>query len=111
MCRALKVLCADAGPERLAALRRAAVSVHWEVIGGARSPDELRLQVAQWEPDIVVVGDGLGSEVISMVRELLPQSRVVAVGPLSGADAVALSLDGVRDAILSVPRPAGPVRR
>jgi hypothetical protein len=38
-------------------------------------------------------------------------ARVVAVGAGTGADAESTDLDGVKDAILGVPRPGGPVRR
>ena len=35
MCRALKVLCAAEGRERLAVLKRASVGARWELVGGA----------------------------------------------------------------------------
>lgn len=111
MCRALKVLCAAPTPDRLAELRRAAVSAHWELVGGASSLDELGRQVAEWGPDVVVVDGGLGAAAVEAARRARPAVRVVAVGAVDGADQVAASLAQVRGVILGLPGPGGPVRR
>jgi hypothetical protein len=111
VCRALKVLCAAPGRERLAELKRATVSVHWELAGGATSVDELFSQVDVLQPDVVVIDTALGPEAAIGVRERLPIARVVAVGgPLEGVDAVADTTSAVKDAILGVPPVGGPVR-
>jgi len=110
MCRALKVLCAAPDRARLAELKRAAVGVAWELVGGAASLDELPGQLASWRPDVVVLDAALGPGAIGVVDETGRSVRVVSVGELPGSDAVVGSLDEVRDAILGVPRPGGPVR-
>ena len=110
MCRALKVLCAAADPARLAGLRRAAVSAHWEVAGGAVGPDELAAQASRLSPDVAVLDGGLGPEAVVVLRRLVPGLRIVAVGRLPGADAEAETLGALRDAILGLPS-RGPVRR
>ena len=111
MCRALKVLCAAPDSERLAELKRAVVSVHWELAGGATSLDELVKQVDVLQPDVVVIDSALGPEVANIVRERRPTARVVAVGdPMDGADAVADAPGAAKDAILGVPPVGGPVR-
>jgi DNA-binding NarL/FixJ family response regulator len=111
MCRALKVLCAAPDSERLAELKRAALSVHWELTGGATSSDELVNQVDVLQPDVVVIDTALGPEVAVMVRERRPTARVVAVGgPLEGADAVADTAGAVKEAIIGMPPVGGPVR-
>jgi DNA-binding NarL/FixJ family response regulator len=111
MCRALKVLCAAPDPERLIELKRAVVSVHWELRGGAMSVDELVNQIAVLQPDVVVIDAALGPEAATGVRERRPEARIVAVGgPLEGADAFAETAAAVKDAILGVPPVGGPVR-
>jgi chemotaxis response regulator CheB len=109
MCRALKILCAAASPERLGELRRAAVSAHWELVGGAFSVNELVEQVELYAPDVIVVDGSLGPVAVDAVRGSHLSARVVSVGSLPGADATARSLEEVRDAIMGVPTPGGPV--
>jgi hypothetical protein len=110
MCRALKVLCGAPDRDRLTDLKRAALSVHWELTGGATSVDELVNQVDVLQPDVVVVDAALREDAAIRVRERRPTARIVSVdGPLDGADAVA-DLEGVKDAILGLPPVGGPVR-
>ncbi|HXF57070.1 MAG TPA: hypothetical protein VNO34_05790 [Actinomycetota bacterium] len=111
MCRALKVLCAAPTPERLGELKRAAVSAQWELVGGATSVEELGRQVGEWGPDVVVVDGSLGAAAVEAARRARSTVRVVAVGRVDGADLVAPTLAEVRDAILGLPGPGGPVRR
>ncbi|MGH2572911.1 MAG: hypothetical protein ACRDGU_05455 [Actinomycetota bacterium] len=110
MCRALRVLCAAADAGRLAQLKRAAVSTNWELVGGASSLDELGGQVGEWQPDVVVIDAGLGPDAASRAREARSTVRIVSLGPLSGADEEAASLEELKPAILGLPRPGGPVR-
>jgi DNA-binding NarL/FixJ family response regulator len=110
MCRSLRVLCAAAGLERLDELRRATVGTHWELVGGAASLEALEDQVAEWQPDVVVVDGGLGERAVEAVRRIRPSIRIVALGTISGADAEAASREDVRATILGLPRPGGPVR-
>ena len=110
MCRALKVLCAAPDTGTLTELKRATVSVHWELTGGATSIDELVKQLDDLTPDAVVIGAGFDDRAPRIVRERLPRARIVSVGrPLGGADAFA-DADGIRDAILGLPPVGGPVR-
>ena len=106
MCRALKVLCAAPSQERLAEVKRAVVSPHWELVGGARTNEELVQQLDEWQPDVVVIDLGLGREAADRVHESRPGARVVTLGP--GGDAE--SDQDVKPAILGLPRPGGPVR-
>jgi chemotaxis response regulator CheB len=110
MCRALRVLCAASDPEGLAALKRATVSASWEVVGGATSVEELGRQIEGWAPDVVVVDAALGHRAVATVRSLDRPVRLVSVGPLAGTDAAADSLGSVREAIVGIPGPGGPVR-
>jgi len=109
MCRALRVLCAAPDRARLDLLKRASVSAHWELVGGATSVGELEVQTAEWRPDVVVMEAALGGGAVRAVRATRPAARIVSVGPLAGADAQAGSLDGIRQAVMGVPRPGGPV--
>jgi hypothetical protein len=111
MCRALKVLCAAQDADRLIALKRAALSVHWELAGGATSVDELVNQVDGHAPDVVVVDAALGEDAAIKVRERRPTARIVSVGgPLEGADAFAQTGTSVKQAIVGLPPVGGPVR-
>jgi DNA-binding NarL/FixJ family response regulator len=101
MCRALTVLCAAPGPDRLRELKRAAVSVHWELVGGAASVEELADQLVDWKPDVLVLDSGLDQGAVERCREAQPGIRIIVVG--------ATEIEGVREAILGVPGPGGPV--
>jgi DNA-binding response OmpR family regulator len=109
MCRALRVLCAASGRDRLNQLKRASVSVHWELVGGATALEEVEAQAGEWRPDVVVLDATLGMEAVRAVRQMRPAARIVSVGELAGADARADSIDGIREAVLGLPRPGGPV--
>jgi orotidine-5'-phosphate decarboxylase len=111
MCRSLKVLCAATGRERLTELKLATVSANWELVGGVASASELPAELDQWRPEVIVIEPGLGSDVVAMIRSRLAGARVVAAGgPVPGADEVATSLEEIREAVLGLPRPGGPVR-
>ncbi len=72
--------------------------------------EELAGQLELWRPDVVIVDATLGEEGVALVKDALTTARVIATGPLPHADAVAPSLEAVRQAVLSLPPPAGPVR-
>jgi hypothetical protein len=110
VCRALKLLCAAPGVERLSSLKRASVSAAWELVGGATSVEELGAQMAEWEPDVVVVDAALGPGSVDAVRAVRAHARIVSLGAVTGADEVAETLDAVRAAVLGLPSPGGPVR-
>jgi hypothetical protein len=110
MCRAVRVLCAASDSDRLRELRAAAVSAHWELVGGASSLTELEDHAREWRPDIVVVDGALGDQAVPAVRRSAPNARIVTVGSLPGSDAECGSLDEIRPTVLGLPRPGGPVR-
>ena len=112
MCRALKVLCVAPTPEGLERLKRATVSAHWELVGGARSIDESVQQVDEFRPDVVVVDVevGVDRETLRRIRAAGPSIRIVSVGgAVEGADRSS-DHDAIREAILGVPPVGGPVR-
>lgn len=111
MCRALKVLCAAPGADRLASLKRATVSVNWELVGGAASAEELARQAGLHRPDVIVVEAALGPEAVAAALAVRPEVRIVSVGRLDGTHAVAASLEDIREVVLGAPRPSGPVAR
>lgn len=102
MCRALKILCAAPTPERLAEMKRATVSIQWELVGGATSVDDVAAQIEEWNPDVVVLDKGLGSDAEVRVREVNETVRIVVVETIDA--------DSIREAILGSPQPGGPVR-
>ena len=86
------------------------MAVEWELTGGATSLAELRMQVVELRPDVVVVDATLGPGAVQEAKLAKPGIRVVSVGPLAEADEQAASLEEVRAAILGLPGPGGPVR-
>jgi hypothetical protein len=110
VCRSLRVLCAAPDADGLARLKRAAVSVHWELTGGAVTLDELREQIERLRPDVVVIDARLGAAAVGAARAARPGARIVAAGgPLDGSDAEG-GMDSVKEAILGIPPLGGPVR-
>ena len=110
MCRALKVLCAAPDGDRLLELKRAAASVHWELARGALDLDELVKQIDQLRPDVIVIDAGIGTDAALRVRERMPNARIVSVGGALDGQTTAAELGTVKEAILRLPPPAGPVR-
>lgn len=109
MCRALKVLCVAPDRERLAALKRAAVSAGWELTPGATTEQEALAQLESERPHVLVVfGDFAGF--VGKAREAFPFMRIVADRDVLGATVVVASMEEVRDAVKGLPRPGGPVR-
>jgi hypothetical protein len=110
MCRSLRVLCAAPDPERLGELKRAAVSVAWEMTGGATTLEDLREQVERFQPDVVVIDACLGAGAVEVARGAKPGARIVAVdGALEGADVLG-DLQAAKEAILGISPVGGPVR-
>ncbi len=112
MCRALKVVCVAAGAPSLAALKRAAAGVVWELTAGATSQDEALAQIESELPLVLVTWGSFG-ELVREVRRRLPGMRIVWVGrgeEVPEANASVRSLEDVRRAIKSLPPPGGPVR-
>ncbi len=109
MCRSLRVLVASSSPDRLSALRQAAAGAEWELSGGAVALEGLVVALESGEPDVVVIDAELGLEAVRTVRRARPGARLVAFGPLPGADAEAGSYEEIGAAILGLPRPGGPV--
>jgi hypothetical protein len=105
VCRALKVLCAAPDGDALGQLKRAAVSAHWELVGGAASLDELASQLEGQRPDVLVLDTRLGPDAERRAVALLPSLRVVTVEPAPD------QLHMLRTVILGLPGPGGPVRR
>jgi chemotaxis response regulator CheB len=100
MCRALTVLCVGADHQRLAELKRASVSAHWELAGGAVGLDQMIEQIDELEPDVVVLDRSLGPDAEEATRSALRSGRIVVAGPG----------DDVRAAVLGLPPVGGPVR-
>lgn len=91
MCFAVRiVVVAPTGPRRLA-LRRAAVSAEWEVVGDAEGPEDGLAKVTALRARFLVVDeDAAGSDaagVAARLATLRPRVFLVGVGDVAGADA------------------------
>ena len=112
MCRALRIMCAASDSDRLAVLKKAAGSAHWEVVGGAASMEELPDKLGEWNPDVVVLDGAMGAAGVRVVRGARPEARIVTLGPEeAGGDAAAETMEDIRRAVLELPRMGGPVKR
>jgi hypothetical protein len=60
----------------------------------------------------VLIAWGAWADLVKEARDRYPTLRIIAVGrrPLPEADVNLTAIKGVRDAILGVPPPGGPVR-
>jgi DNA-binding NarL/FixJ family response regulator len=108
VCRALKVLCVAADPMALAELKRASVSMEWELVGGATDEAEALRQLHEERPHVVVVF-GPFERFVALALEAYPALRVVADRDLAGASAVVLSAAEVRAEVLGRSRPGGSI--
>lgn len=108
MCRAIKVLCVATDGTPLSDLKRAAVGASWELMPGTTSPEEARDQIEEDRPHVLVVW-GPDEGLVRAAKERIPGLRTVSSDPGAGADSVVKSLDEIRNAILDLPRPGGPV--
>jgi hypothetical protein len=108
MCRALKVLCVARDRDSLLALKRAAVSVDWELTAGATDDAEALRQLHEDRPHVVVVF-GPFERFVAAALDAYPALRVIADREMPRVTAVIGSVDEVRDAVLGRPR-RGPVR-
>jgi len=91
-------------------LKHAAVSAQWELAGGATSAEELLEQLVRHSPDVVVIDVRLGPEAERNVREAGGTIPVVRVGDPAEQEGV-VTMEALRQAILALPGPGGPVRR
>ena len=88
-------------------LKRASVAAEWELVGGARSLDELEGQIRTWSPQVIVLDALLGPDAVQLANRLAPASRVVIVGEAPGVQQDVAWLEDVRSAILGVPGRSG----
>ncbi len=108
MCRALVVLCVADDGEALVALKAATVSAEWELTPGATDLRSALDQIDAERPH-VMVAFGNHVELVGIVRERFPSMRIVTDRDSPGATVVATSLGEVRELVLGLPRPGGPV--
>ena len=111
MCRALQVVCVASDASSLQSLKRAAVSQDWELTPGAIDEDGALAQIEERRAHVLVTS-GEFEGLVRRARELHPGLRIVAVGgeSIAEADVRVASIEDVRDAVLGVPPPGGPVR-
>jgi hypothetical protein len=107
VCRAMKVLCVAEDDDRLAALKRACVSVEWELATGATDERSAMDQIDVERPHVMVVF-GSFDRLVELTRERFPGMRIITDRETQGATAVADGPEAVRDLIKGMPRPAGP---
>lgn len=111
MCRALQVLCVAGGKPSLQALKKAAIAKEWELTPGAITMNDALEQLDTRKPHVLVTW-GAFDALVHEARDRFPSLRIIWVGKRENpeADVNLTSVKGVRDAILGVPPPGGPVR-
>ena len=110
MCRALQVVCVAAGEPSLRTLKRVAVASDWELTPGATDARAALKQIEARRAHVLVTWGAFG-DLVREARVRFPGLRIVAVGrtPIPEADVNLPSIGGVRDAVIGVPPPGGPV--
>jgi len=53
----------------------------FDIVGEARTAADLAVAIADGQPDVVVLDDGIGVMAVSMVHEVLPKTKIVLVWP------------------------------
>jgi len=104
----LKVLCVAEDDDTLRALKRAAVSVEWELTDGATNEPDAIGRIDAERPHVLVVF-GPFERLIALARDRFPGMRIVTDRDAPGATVVASSLEEVRGLVRGFPRPGGPV--
>lgn len=104
----MKVMCVAEDDDTLGALKRAAVSVDWELAGGATNESDAIAQIEAERPHVLVVF-GAFERLIALTRDRFPAMRIVTDRDAPGASAVATSLKEIRGLVKGIPRPGGPV--
>jgi hypothetical protein len=108
VCRAVKVLCVATDDDALRALRRVATAAEWELTPGATDEtDALGLIDTERPHAMVVFGDF--ERLVGLVRDRFPAMRIVTDRDTPGANAVAASLEDVREVLRSLGHPGGPI--
>ena len=65
--------------------------------------EELGAQIGEWNPDVVVLDEALGADAKMRAREAKETLHVIEVGTSDVGDSI-------REAIVGLPQPGGPVR-
>lgn len=91
MCFAVRIVVVAPTRQRRLALRRAAVSAEWEVVGDAEDPDEGFGKVTALRARFLIVDEGAAGPdpagLAATLAALQPRVFLVAVGDVAGADA------------------------
>jgi DNA-binding NarL/FixJ family response regulator len=105
MCTAVRIVVAAAEPDRRLALRRAAVTAEWEVVGEADGPEAAYGEAVERRARFLVLDAGAAGPrpevLVRRLKSTSPNAFVVGVGEVPGADATVGTddLDGLRDAM------------
>ena len=101
MCTAVRIVIAAAEAERRLALRRAAVTAEWEVVGEADGPEAAYAEAVERRARFLVLdASAAGPRPEVLVRRLRSTSpNAFVVGEVQGVDATvaADALEGLRD--------------
>ena len=78
---AVRVVVGEGHPARKGLLRFVLEGDGYDVVGSATSSSELARMIADTQPDVVVLDDGIGATAVQMSREIAPAAKIVLVWP------------------------------
>ena len=83
MARNIRIVVGEGRTAQQGLLRFILEGEGFDVVGQAATVADLAVEIAEGQPDVVVLDDGIGVMAVSMVHEALPQTKVVLVWPSS----------------------------
>ena len=81
MARNIRIVVGEGRTAQQGLLRFVLEGEGFDIVGEARTAADLAVAIAEGQPDVVVLDDGIGVMAVSMVHEVLPKTKIVLVWP------------------------------
>jgi hypothetical protein len=109
----VRIVVGEGRSARMGFLRFVLQSEGYQVVAQASSSTELARVLAEHQPDVVVLDDGIGATAVQMTHEISPSSKVILVWPGAvvpiGGDARVEPSEALRSLGPAVAKAVGPI--